>query len=347
MVAARDLEPGEVIDAADLRVVEIGASDELRAIQSSQQDLIVGKSARGPIPAGTVLNTDLFADQGDAIPAGMVVVGAALEPGRRRRRVCAQATAVDVLGVAAHDGGSAGDGGTAGGDVARVGDGVVGRGASGRTRRRAAVGLARGAGGVAGGGGAGRGRRAAAVEPGGWPDDRHGRLDPGCAGRDVVGAAARRGVAARVRPSERVVLEADPAGGVVGARYGLGVEPGVVWLVTGVRRNGTASTVRRRGRRRVRSTPGCSWCPVPESGEQARPVWAEQRRRRWPIGWPSTIRRVAGRRRAARDESNPSVAFADHVGAHGAGGRRRVRRIWCSCRRGSPSLRRRCAVASR
>ena len=81
VVAARDIEPGEVIDASDLRVVEIGASNDLRAIQSSQQDLILGKSARGPIPAGTVLNTGLFADQGDAVPAGMVVVGAALDPG--------------------------------------------------------------------------------------------------------------------------------------------------------------------------------------------------------------------------------------------------------------------------
>lgn len=81
MVAARDIEPGEVIDASSLRVVQIGASSELRAVQSSRQDLILGKAARGPIPRGTVLNTDLFTDQGAAIPAGMVVVGAALDPG--------------------------------------------------------------------------------------------------------------------------------------------------------------------------------------------------------------------------------------------------------------------------
>lgn len=81
MVAARDIQPGEVVDASDLRVVQIGASSELRAIQSSLQDLILGKTARGPIPRGTVLNTDLFTDQGGAVPAGMVVVGAALDPG--------------------------------------------------------------------------------------------------------------------------------------------------------------------------------------------------------------------------------------------------------------------------
>jgi Flp pilus assembly protein CpaB len=81
MVAAHDIEPGEVIDASDLRVVQIGASSELRAIQSNQQDLVLGMAARGPIPRGTVLNTDLFTGQGGAVPSGMVVVGAALDPG--------------------------------------------------------------------------------------------------------------------------------------------------------------------------------------------------------------------------------------------------------------------------
>src|SRR3954452_16629986 len=62
MVAANDLQPGDVIDAGDLRVIEIGRSEEMRAIQPAQQDLILGRAARGPIPAGTVLNTDLFAE---------------------------------------------------------------------------------------------------------------------------------------------------------------------------------------------------------------------------------------------------------------------------------------------
>ena len=81
VVAAHDIQPGEVIGETDLRVVEIGASSELRAIQSRQQELILGKAARGPIPQGTVLNTDLFIDRAGAVPLGMVVVGAALDPG--------------------------------------------------------------------------------------------------------------------------------------------------------------------------------------------------------------------------------------------------------------------------
>jgi hypothetical protein len=81
VVAGRDIEPGEVIQVADLRVVEVGRSSELRAVQSNQQSLVVGRAARGPIPAGTVLNTDLFGEAGLVIPAGSVVVGASLEPG--------------------------------------------------------------------------------------------------------------------------------------------------------------------------------------------------------------------------------------------------------------------------
>lgn len=97
VVAARDIQPGEVIGVADLRVVQIGSSADLRAVQSSEQDLILGKTARGPIPSGTVLNTDLFTDAGGAVPAGMVVVGAALEPGAVPSSVLRAGDAVNVL----------------------------------------------------------------------------------------------------------------------------------------------------------------------------------------------------------------------------------------------------------
>lgn len=97
MVAARDIQPGEVIDESDLRVVQIGASSDLRAIESSLQELILGKAARGPIPRGTVLNTDLFTDQGGAVPAGMVVVGAALDPGAVPSSLLRAGDAVNML----------------------------------------------------------------------------------------------------------------------------------------------------------------------------------------------------------------------------------------------------------
>lgn len=80
-VAARDLDPGEAINAEDLRVVEMGRTDGFRAIQPSQQDLILGLAPRGPIPEGTMLNTGLFAPAESVIPAGKVVVGSSLSAG--------------------------------------------------------------------------------------------------------------------------------------------------------------------------------------------------------------------------------------------------------------------------
>ncbi len=99
MVAAREIGPGEVVTATDMRVVEMGKTGGLRAIQSSQQDLVIGRAARGPIPEGTVLNTGLFAAEGQVIPAGWVVVGAALEPGAAPSAQLAAGDRVRVLGV--------------------------------------------------------------------------------------------------------------------------------------------------------------------------------------------------------------------------------------------------------
>jgi len=69
VTAARDIEPGKILSATDLSVIEIGQSGELRTMLSDQQKLMIGQAARGPIPAGTVLNTDLFASA-DQEPEG-------------------------------------------------------------------------------------------------------------------------------------------------------------------------------------------------------------------------------------------------------------------------------------
>jgi Flp pilus assembly protein CpaB len=99
MVAARNVAPGEVVEATDLRVVEMGRTGGLRAIQPEQQQLVVGQAARGPIPEGTVLNTGLFASRDRVVPAGQVVVGAALEPGAAPGTGLAAGDRVDVLAV--------------------------------------------------------------------------------------------------------------------------------------------------------------------------------------------------------------------------------------------------------
>jgi len=98
IVAARDVAPGEVIRASDLRVVEMGRSGGVRAIRPSQQSLILGHAARGPVPAGTVLNTGLFTDRDKVIPEDQVVIGAALDLGAAPAGLAA-GDRVDVLGV--------------------------------------------------------------------------------------------------------------------------------------------------------------------------------------------------------------------------------------------------------
>ncbi len=71
--------------------------------------------------------------------------------------------------------------------------------------------------------------------------------------------------------AERVVLEADPDGGALGARYGLGVEPGVVSLVASARR-ATAGGIEAEPHARVLGD-GLWVVPGPDSGERARWVW--------------------------------------------------------------------------
>lgn len=73
--------------------------------------------------------------------------------------------------------------------------------------------------------------------------------------------------------SERVVLEADPAGGVLGARFDMGVAPGVVSLISAMRHaDGSVIEVAEHARRvaaNIHVVPG------PETGEQARQVWRD------------------------------------------------------------------------
>jgi MinD-like ATPase involved in chromosome partitioning or flagellar assembly len=69
--------------------------------------------------------------------------------------------------------------------------------------------------------------------------------------------------------AERVVVEADPCGGVLGARYGLGVDPGVVSLVASLRHH-TDIDIAVHGRQ---VAAGVWVVPGPESAEQAAAVW--------------------------------------------------------------------------
>jgi hypothetical protein len=107
---------------------------------------------------------------------------------------------------------------------------------------------------------------------------------------------------------ERVVLEADLAGGVLGARYGWGVEPGVVSLISRLRRDegGRALPIDKSART---VGDGVFLVPGPETGEQARSVWRTDtglvagRLATDPRVWFVDVGRF--------DEASTSVAFVD------------------------------------
>lgn len=71
---------------------------------------------------------------------------------------------------------------------------------------------------------------------------------------------------------DRVVLEANLDGGVFGARYGLGVDPGVVSLIAGLRRSRDGRVDLAEHARLL--APSVWLVPGPESAEQAMKVWS-------------------------------------------------------------------------
>lgn len=81
LVAGNAIAAGETIQRADVVLVSVGADSGLQLLHSGQEDLVVGRVARGPIPAGTPLSQALVVAASEAVPVGWAVVGAALEPG--------------------------------------------------------------------------------------------------------------------------------------------------------------------------------------------------------------------------------------------------------------------------
>jgi hypothetical protein len=80
VAAARDLQPGQQIKAADLRVVSIGADDSVKALSADRATDLVGRLPLAPLAGGTLLHAGLFA-AGSDLGANETVVGAALRPG--------------------------------------------------------------------------------------------------------------------------------------------------------------------------------------------------------------------------------------------------------------------------
>ena len=80
LVAARDIEPGQVIAAGDVRVVDAAIDGAAAVLPATRRGVLVGQTAATRIPAGSLLNGGQFTT-GGRIAAGEVVVGALLGPG--------------------------------------------------------------------------------------------------------------------------------------------------------------------------------------------------------------------------------------------------------------------------
>lgn len=80
VVAARDINPGQVIEPADLRVVDVAIDGAASTVPAAERGQLVGKTATSRISAGSFVSRGQFAD-GSGVAPGRVVVGALLGPG--------------------------------------------------------------------------------------------------------------------------------------------------------------------------------------------------------------------------------------------------------------------------
>lgn len=82
IVAAGPIEAGQEISRADLRYVDVATDPGLSTLGPSEEALVIGSAARGPVPEGTPLTADMVVEASALVPEGEAIVGAVLEPGR-------------------------------------------------------------------------------------------------------------------------------------------------------------------------------------------------------------------------------------------------------------------------
>lgn len=80
LVVARPVQPGAALVEADLTTVGVAADGGLATLPATALQEVVGRVARVPLSAGTLLSEDLVAPE-SAVPDGFGIVGLSLEPG--------------------------------------------------------------------------------------------------------------------------------------------------------------------------------------------------------------------------------------------------------------------------
>jgi len=109
LVAAQDLEPGQPIEQADLRIERIAIDGGIASVAASEAADLIGQIPVGRVPAGAVLAPGMFA--GDvALGPDEMVVGAALDPGEAPLSGLQIGAPVELLALEPVDAGATSDG---------------------------------------------------------------------------------------------------------------------------------------------------------------------------------------------------------------------------------------------
>ena len=81
LAVARDVDPGQVITAGDLRVVQVAADADVKTVASSERSSIVGQRAAVRLLPGSILAPEAVT-QGNVVADGATVIGAVVQPGQ-------------------------------------------------------------------------------------------------------------------------------------------------------------------------------------------------------------------------------------------------------------------------
>ena len=102
IVLSADVVVGEVLTADHLVVVEMGTDGlgQLGYVSADRQGDVVGLSALGALPAGSLVAPGMFGDRSSLVPDGFSVVGAVLDRGALPAGVVHVGDEVDLLAVA-------------------------------------------------------------------------------------------------------------------------------------------------------------------------------------------------------------------------------------------------------
>jgi hypothetical protein len=101
LVAAVNIDAGDTIERAQLKLVSIGTDAGLSTLAAGQEDLVVGRVSRGPIPTGTPLSRALVVSASEAVPTGSAVIGALLVPGEYPTPALQTGDEVAIVGTSA------------------------------------------------------------------------------------------------------------------------------------------------------------------------------------------------------------------------------------------------------